>query len=200
MSSILTTKLITFYIVFAFILNYSLAHLPTLRNHTIFYSFFQFVVFGIPALTFIKKTKQSFSNVTYLTYLRMSLIGILLITAQILIFSLFCKVLFEMQSRFNLLPLLSMLVFSPIFEELFFRGICLQHILKLYPNNQRLVVFLSALIFAIFHINIYSMLFSLLPGILLSFIMIKFNSLKACIAVHSIMNLTSILARILYFI
>jgi membrane protease YdiL (CAAX protease family) len=89
---------------------------------------------------------------------------------------------------------ISILLISPIFEELFFRKFLLQKLLE--KNNQKIGILISSLCFAIIHIETP---FNLIPtfvfGIISSFIFIKTRRIGYSILLHFLVNL---LVQVLY--
>lgn len=77
-------------------------------------------------------------------------------------------------------------VIAPIVEELIFRGIILQGFRKNY--NSFVSVFMSALLFALFHLNPWQFPATFVLGLLLGFIMIRTNNIILSILGHSLNN------------
>ena len=79
-------------------------------------------------------------------------------------------------------------LFAPIAEEIIFRGLIQKHLLKkLHP---RLAISISAILFALIHIEIISrVLPAFLSGIFCGIIYYKTNKLIVCILFHSFYNL-----------
>ncbi|WBW97671.1 CPBP family intramembrane glutamic endopeptidase [Oceanirhabdus sp. W0125-5] len=76
--------------------------------------------------------------------------------------------------------------FAPISEEIFFRGVILRGLLRTY--NKKTAVFVSAILFALFHLNIYVFIPAVIVGLFIGWTMIKFNSIIPCILIHSLYN------------
>lgn len=81
---------------------------------------------------------------------------------------------------------LKVAVIAPIVEELIFRGIILQGFRKNY--NAFVSVFISALLFALFHLNPWQFPATFVLGLLLGFIMVRTNNILLAILGHSINN------------
>lgn len=81
---------------------------------------------------------------------------------------------------------LKVAVIAPIVEELIFRGIILQGFRKNY--NGFVSVIMSALLFALFHLNPWQFPATFVLGLLLGFIMIRTNNILLAILGHSINN------------
>jgi membrane protease YdiL (CAAX protease family) len=77
-------------------------------------------------------------------------------------------------------------VIAPVVEELIFRGIILQGLRKNY--NAFVSVVMSALLFALFHLNPWQFPATFVLGLLLGWIMIRTNNIILSILGHSINN------------
>lgn len=82
--------------------------------------------------------------------------------------------------------LLKVSVVAPIVEELIFRGLILQGFRRNY--NAFIAVFMSALLFALFHLNPWQFPAALVIGLILGWIVIRTNSIILSIIGHSINN------------
>ncbi len=83
-------------------------------------------------------------------------------------------------------------VVAPIVEELIFRGIILQGLRRNY--NAFVAVFMSALLFSLYHLNPWQMPATFILGLLLGWIMIRANNIILSILGHSINNLLVLLS------
>lgn len=81
---------------------------------------------------------------------------------------------------------LKVAVVAPIVEELIFRGLLLQGFRKNY--NGFVTVFISALLFALFHLNPWQIPATFVLGLLLGFLMLRTNNILVAIIGHSINN------------
>ncbi len=81
---------------------------------------------------------------------------------------------------------LKVAVTAPIVEELIFRGIILQGLRRNY--NAFVAVFMSALLFSLFHLNPWQMPATFVLGLLLGWIMVRTNNIILSILGHSINN------------
>lgn len=81
---------------------------------------------------------------------------------------------------------LKVAVIAPVVEELIFRGIILQGFRRNY--NAFVAVFMSALLFALFHLNPWQFPATFVLGLLLGWIVIRTNSIILAILGHSINN------------
>ncbi len=77
-------------------------------------------------------------------------------------------------------------VIAPIIEELIFRGLILQGFRRNY--NGFVAVFMSALLFALFHLNPWQFPATFILGLLLGWLVVRTNSLFLAILGHSINN------------
>lgn len=83
-------------------------------------------------------------------------------------------------------------VVAPIVEELIFRGLILQGLRRNY--NAFVAVFMSALLFSLYHLNPWQMPATFILGLLLGAIMIRTNNILLSILGHSINNLLVLLS------
>ena len=83
-------------------------------------------------------------------------------------------------------------IVAPFVEELIFRGIILQGFRRNY--SAFVSVFMSALLFALFHLNPWQFPSAFVLGLLLGWIMVMNNNILLAIIVHSINNLMVLLS------
>lgn len=82
--------------------------------------------------------------------------------------------------------ILRVVILAPVVEELIFRGIILTGFRRNYPAF--LAIFLSALLFALFHLNPWQLLPTFLLGLLLGYVRLRSGSLLAAIITHALHN------------
>jgi len=87
-------------------------------------------------------------------------------------------------------------VIAPIVEELIFRGLLLNGFRKNY--NGFVAVFMSALLFSLFHLNPWQMPATFVLGLLLGWLMLRTNNILVAILGHSINN-TMVLLSVTYW-
>lgn len=83
-------------------------------------------------------------------------------------------------------------VIAPVVEELIFRGLILQGFRRNY--NGFVAVFMSALLFALFHLNPWQFPATFILGLVLGWILLRTNSIFLAILGHSINNLLVLLS------
>lgn len=92
----------------------------------------------------------------------------------------------EQQVNRGLWAIITSVLFVPIFEELFFRGLILESLLK---RHRRLFsVIVSSVIFAVVHVNPAVMITAFVSGLVLGTIYLHTNSVFSTIILHSINN------------
>ena len=106
-----------------------------------------------------------------------------------------------MEQAFDILQsgwggIVTIAVVGPILEELLFRGAITKALLKQY--NPAKAIFISALIFGIFHINPVQVVPAFLIGLLLAWVYYKTASLIPCILMHILNNSISVYINIKY--
>jgi len=89
-------------------------------------------------------------------------------------------------SQGGIMALISLAFFPPVFEEILFRGIILPGFLSHYSSRK--AILLSALLFAIAHLNLYQFTSALLAGLLLGWLYYRTKSLWPCIFGHAFYN------------
>jgi membrane protease YdiL (CAAX protease family) len=82
-------------------------------------------------------------------------------------------------------------IVAPVVEELIFRGLILHGLRRNY--NAIVAVIISALLFALFHLNPWQFPATFVLGLLLGWIMIRTNNILLAIIGHSINNLLVLL-------
>ncbi|MDR1674032.1 MAG: CPBP family intramembrane metalloprotease [Oscillospiraceae bacterium] len=81
---------------------------------------------------------------------------------------------------------ISVAVLAPVFEELLFRGVLLNRTLK---YGGWLAVFMSGLMFAMFHMNYSQLLYAFVLGVVFGYIALKTKSILPVIFAHFFVNL-----------
>ena len=76
---------------------------------------------------------------------------------------------------------------GPIMEELLFRYIYINKLLKF--NDENTSIMISTFVFAILHGTLYNMIYAFVLGLILSKIYLKYKNIKASMLVHISANL-----------
>ncbi|MGE4587903.1 MAG: lysostaphin resistance A-like protein [Mangrovibacterium sp.] len=87
---------------------------------------------------------------------------------------------------------LKVVIVAPVVEESIFRGILMHGFMRNYSKSTSIVV--SALLFALFHLNPWQFPATFLLGMLLGWLMVIGRNLPVCIAGHAINNLLVLLS------
>lgn len=87
-------------------------------------------------------------------------------------------------------------VAGPILEEVLFRGIILDGLLKKYSPVKSILI--SSLLFGLVHLNPWQFVAGLIMGSFMGWIYFKTHSLLPCIIVHATANLTGYLMRFMF--
>ncbi len=82
--------------------------------------------------------------------------------------------------------ILRVVILAPVVEELIFRGVIFSGFQRMYPAFW--AIFLSALLFAFFHLNPWQLGPTFLLGLLLGFVRLRTGSLLAAIFTHALHN------------
>ncbi|NFE71823.1 CPBP family intramembrane metalloprotease [Clostridium botulinum] len=84
-------------------------------------------------------------------------------------------------------------IMAPIFEEIVYRGIMLDELLVKY--NYKKAIIISALIFAVIHLNFVQLTDAFIAGIILGTVYCKTKCLIPCIIIHFLNNLFCNIAK-----
>lgn len=87
---------------------------------------------------------------------------------------------------------LKVVVIAPVIEELIFRGIIMHGFMRNYSTV--IAILVSALFFALFHLNPWQFPATILLGLLLGWVMVITRNIFACMAGHAINNLLVLLS------
>ena len=90
------------------------------------------------------------------------------------------------------LSLLAVGIVGPIFEELLFRGLVFGELRKLMPV--RIAIFVQAILFGVYHMNVIQGTYAFLIGILLGFVYYRSRSIYSPVIVHITINSSSVIA------
>ncbi|NQU85035.1 MAG: CPBP family intramembrane metalloprotease [Mariniphaga sp.] len=91
---------------------------------------------------------------------------------------------------------MKVVIIAPIVEELIFRGLIMNGFMRNYPKF--IAIFLSALLFALFHLNPWQFPATFFLGLLLGWLMVRTHNIFICIIAHAINNLI-VLLTIIYW-
>ncbi len=86
----------------------------------------------------------------------------------------------------GLILILAVVVGAPVVEELLFRGVLYEEIRK--ETSLKITMFLTALIFGLYHFNILQTPNTFFMGLVLAYVYHKERSIKASIIVHAVNN------------
>lgn len=98
----------------------------------------------------------------------------------------FIKEIFENMNQTGFVGFISVVIFAPLLEELFLRGIVLRGLLVHYSPTKAIIW--SAIIFGFMHLNPWQAIPAILVGILMGWIYYKTGSLIMTIFIHFINN------------
>lgn len=106
-----------------------------------------------------------------------------------------------MEEQFNILQsgwlgILTITFLGPILEELLFRGGATGALLEKYSPGK--AIFLSALLFGVFHLNPAQIVGAFFGGLLFAWIYYRTRSLTPCILIHILINSSSVFLTLRY--
>nr|WP_321451793.1 type II CAAX endopeptidase family protein [uncultured Carboxylicivirga sp.] len=90
---------------------------------------------------------------------------------------------------------LLLVVAAPVLEELIFRGIMMEGLIKRYSPQKAILI--SSMLFGLVHLNPWQFIVAFLLGIFLGWIYYNTKSVLLCIIIHGTTNLLSFIARVL---
>ncbi|MEN0007092.1 MAG: type II CAAX endopeptidase family protein [Bacteroidota bacterium] len=99
------------------------------------------------------------------------------------------RILEDLIGSGNVYMFLAAVIAAPIFEELIFRGVILNGLLRNY--NHWYAIALSSFLFGIAHLNPWQFIVAFLLGLFLGWVYYRTQSLIACILIHFFTNGTS---------
>ena len=85
-------------------------------------------------------------------------------------------------------------VLAPIMEEIFFRKLIID---RLYIHGKWVSIFISGLMFGLFHGNLNQFVYAFMLGMFLAYIYIKKGSIKVCILLHALINSMSFIIMLI---
>ena len=103
------------------------------------------------------------------------------------------KSLLQLTGQTGVWTFVLMVVVAPILEELIFRGIILDGLLKRYRPSTSILV--SSLLFGIAHLNPWQFVTGIIIGVFSSWIYYRTKSLTPSIIIHAVANLTGFTMR-----
>ena len=103
----------------------------------------------------------------------------------------FQDLILQLLSDHSLPSILMLVIAAPIFEELLFRGIILDGLLKRYSPTKAIIW--SAVLFGLVHLNPWQFLAALALGVFMGWVYYRTGSLLATIFIHFIANGTGVL-------
>ena len=99
------------------------------------------------------------------------------------------EMVLEMASDQGLLMFTSLVIAAPILEELIFRGIMLDGLLRIYSPTKAVIV--SSLLFGLIHLNPAQFVGGALVGGFMGWVYVHTRSVMATILIHAVFNLTA---------
>jgi len=105
----------------------------------------------------------------------------------------FKKALAELASQKGFFTFLYMVIAAPILEELIFRGIMLDGLLKKYSPIKAILI--SSILFGLVHLNPWQFVAGLFLGLFMGWVYYKTKSLSLAIIIHAAVNFTGFLTR-----
>jgi len=95
----------------------------------------------------------------------------------------------------TLMTLITVVIAAPLFEEFLLRKIMMDGLLRRY--DAKIVIVISALFFAVFHMNIVQGAYTFILGLYLAYLYYKTGSLWLVTLIHATNNLYAVLVRVI---
>lgn len=92
------------------------------------------------------------------------------------------EVIFETDPWLNLL---TVGLLAPVLEELFFRKLLID---RMYRYGEKICILLSALLFALFHMNFSQFFYAFGAGVILAYLYCRSGKIWLCILLHAVFN------------
>ena len=92
-----------------------------------------------------------------------------------------------------ILQLIGVGIIAPITEEFVFRGLIFTRLKRLMKRN--LAIFISALLFGIYHGNVIQGIYAFIFGLILAFLYEKYGTITAPVQFHIAANITSLIVQ-----
>jgi len=99
------------------------------------------------------------------------------------------KIFMELAGQNGIFSMLTIVIAAPILEELIFRGIILDGLLKKYSPIKSILI--SSALFGIVHLNPWQFVTAMAIGILSGWVYYKTHNLLLCIIIHLVNNLSA---------
>lgn len=103
------------------------------------------------------------------------------------------KMLLEFGEQTGILAFITMVIAAPVAEELIFRGIILDGLLRKYTPLKSILI--SSLIFGLVHLNPWQFVAGFTIGIFAGWVYYHTRNLTACIVIHAAANLAGFIGR-----
>ncbi len=84
--------------------------------------------------------------------------------------------------------IISFCIIAPVFEELIFRKLLLEHLL---PFGEIPAICISAAAFGLFHMNLYQLFYTTVMGLIFAWVVLKTGKVRYSIILHAFANFTS---------
>jgi membrane protease YdiL (CAAX protease family) len=103
------------------------------------------------------------------------------------------KLMLEFGAQTGILAFITMVVIAPVVEELIYRGIILDGLIRKYSPWKAILI--SSLIFGLVHLNPWQLITGFVIGIFIGWAYYYTRNLAVCIAIHATANLAGFTAR-----
>ena len=150
---------------------------------------------------YIPKDKTSWSFISFPFLIITFLIGLSMTVLMDLLTAVLSWVPDILEQQFDALQsgwlgIVAITLLGPILEELLFRGGATKALLERY--SPRKAIFLSALLFGVFHLNPAQIVAAFFGGLLLAWVYYRTRSLIPCILIHIVNNSISVMLSLTY--
>lgn len=162
---------------------------------------------GIPfCIVYLIRKKKTYANSFNLTIKNKRIIPFLIVGTIALLFGIIAPIgnsipmpesfraaFMEFGSQTGIFTIILLLVAAPVLEELIFRGIILDGLLKKYSPSKSILI--SSLLFGLVHLNPWQFVTGFIIGIFSGWVYYKTRSLLNSIIIHASANLSGFLMQ-----
>ncbi len=87
-------------------------------------------------------------------------------------------------------------ILAPVVEEYFFRKFIID---KVHMHGKLPAIFISGMMFGLFHMNANQFFYAFFLGIILAYVYVNYGDIKSCVLLHMLVNSVGFIASILAF-
>lgn len=105
------------------------------------------------------------------------------------------EIVLDLAKRNGVFSFIAIVVAAPVFEEMIFRGVILDGLLKKYSPTKAILT--SSALFGILHLNPWQFIAAMVVGVLSGWVYYETRKLTLCILIHAVNNLVAFVSMAL---